>query len=263
MTDTVDTAAATADLHLLTGAYATDALDEPERGRFERHLAGCESCAEEVAEFAETLSRLGAAEAVAVPPELKRRVLAELVTVRQLAPEAHEDADSPVPTDRVPRRRGRAARQWPKLALAACLALAAGLGGLAVQQHDQAQQARARAARLEAQQAGFSALLTAPDARTATGTVRGGAVGTVVWSSARGQAGFLASGLPALGADRTYQLWFNDAGTMRPAGLLPGSGGSLLLQGPLDGAVGVGMTVEPAGGSAHPTSAPIMLLAFA
>ena len=85
----------------------------------------------------------------------------------------------------------------------------------------------------------------------------------MVYSQSRGQAGFLASNLPSLPTDKTYQLWYNDHGTMRPAGLLPSSNGSLLLGGRIDGAAGIGVTVEPAGGSRTPTSAPLMLLSFA
>ncbi|MFY9926417.1 MAG: zf-HC2 domain-containing protein, partial [Streptosporangiaceae bacterium] len=36
-------------IHALAGAFAMDALSAPERARFERHLTGCEECAEEVA----------------------------------------------------------------------------------------------------------------------------------------------------------------------------------------------------------------------
>ncbi|MEU9045276.1 MULTISPECIES: hypothetical protein [unclassified Kitasatospora] len=36
----------------------------------------------------------------------------------------------------------------------------------------------------------------------------------------------------------------------------------LLLTGPLNGASGIGVTAEPTGGSAHPTTAPVMLLSF-
>ncbi|MGA5823322.1 anti-sigma factor [Kitasatospora sp. NPDC094028] len=244
----------TADLHALTGAYAAHALDPEESAAFERHLADCPACAQEVAEFTATLARLGAAQAVAPPPAMKTRVMAALPTLRQEAPRT-----APAPG----RRRGRLARNWPKLALAACLALAAGAGGVAVQQHQQAGQARARAAALQQQRDRLAALVTAPDARTATGAAAGGGgVGTVVWSHGRGEAGFLASGLPVPAAGSTYELWFDDSGTMRPAGLLPGGDGVLLLTGPLDGATGVGVTVEPAGGSAHPTSAPILLLSF-
>ncbi|WP_406193998.1 anti-sigma factor [Kitasatospora sp. NBC_01560] len=243
------------DLHTLTGAYAAHALPAPEREAFERHLAQCPACAREVDEFTATLARLGAAEVVTPPAALKARVMAEIGSVRQLPP------DSAAPAGR-PGRGGTVRRQWPRFALAASVVIAAALGGVAVQQHDQAEQARAETARLAQQQASFGALLTAPDARTATATA-GSGVGTVVWSESKGQAGFLAAGMPPLPTGKAYELWFNDHGTMRPAGLLPKSDGSLLLDGPLDGAVGIGLTVEPAGGSPHPTGAPVMLLSFA
>ncbi|MFI2612947.1 anti-sigma factor domain-containing protein [Kitasatospora sp. NPDC018619] len=241
-----------ADLHTLSGAYAAHALDPDESADFEQHLAGCPACAQEVTEFAATLARLGGAEAVLPPPALKARVLAALPAVRQDAPHT-----APAPG----RRGGRLAKGRARLALAACLALAAGAGGVAVQQHRQAEQARARAAALQQQQDHLTGLLTAPDARTATAPASGGrGAGTVVWSHSRGQAAFLASGMPAPAPGTTYELWFSDAGTMRPAGLLPTGDGSLLLTGALDGANGIGVTVEPAGGSAHPTTAPVVLL---
>ncbi|MGV9263800.1 anti-sigma factor [Kitasatospora sp. NPDC003701] len=239
------------DLHTLTGAYATHALPEAERAEFERHLAQCPACAQEVAEFEATVARLGTAESREPAPALKARVMAGLGEIRQLPPPT-------TPADR-PRRRSRLARRWPGLALAACLALATALGALAVQQHDRASRAQARANLLHAQQAAVTGLLTAPDARTSS-TAVGSAVATVVWSADRGRAAFLATGLPALPEGRTYELWFDDAGTMRPAGLLPASDGQLLLTGAIDGAVGVGVTEEPAGGSARPTGQPLMLL---
>ncbi|WP_422664489.1 zf-HC2 domain-containing protein [Streptomyces mirabilis] len=52
-----------ADLHTLTGAYALPALDEEERGRFDRHAADCESCRREVRELAAAAARLGLAAA--------------------------------------------------------------------------------------------------------------------------------------------------------------------------------------------------------
>ncbi|MEU8925484.1 anti-sigma factor [Kitasatospora sp. NPDC048545] len=247
------------DPHTLTGAYAAHALDPDENAEFERHLAGCPSCAQEVAEFAATLAKLGTAQSEVPPQTLKANVMAALPTIRQEAPHT-----TPAP-GQGPSRPGRRAPRWTKLALAACLALAASAGGIAVQQHHRADQARARAAALQVQQDRVTDLLTAPDARTTTGSTSGGAaggVGTAVWSHSRGQAAFLASGLPAPAAGTTYQLWFNDSGTMRPAGLLPGGNGARLLSGPLDGAVGIGVTVEPAGGSPHPTSAPVLLLPF-
>ncbi|MEV4556211.1 anti-sigma factor [Kitasatospora sp. NPDC049285] len=245
-----------ADVHTLTGAYAAHALDPAECAEFEHHLEHCPACAQEVAEFTATLARLGSASAVPVPAEFKQRVMSALDTVRQEAPRT---AQLPAGT-----RRGRLRRTWPRFALAACLALAVGAGGLAVQQHREADRARARATAMQRQQDRIADLLTAPDARTTSGAVAGGTgVATVVWSPSEGVAGFLASGMPPLAPGTTYQLWFDDRGTMRPAGLMPTASGALLLSGPLDGASGVGVTVEPAGGSPHPTGAPVVLLSFA
>ncbi|MEV7603238.1 anti-sigma factor [Kitasatospora sp. NPDC089797] len=243
------------DPHTLTGAYAAHALDPEESAAFELHLADCPACAQEVAGFAATLARLGSAGAVVPPEALKVRVMAALPGVRQEAPRTAAGPGSARP--------GRRAGAWTKFALAACLAVATGAGALAVQQHGQAERARDRAAAVQQESDRLTALLTAPDARTVTGSATGGSgVGTVVWSQERGRAAFLASGMPVPAAGTTYELWFDDAGTMRPAGLLPSGEGALLLSGPLRGAKGVGVTVEPAGGSAKPSGAPVMLLAF-
>ena len=49
------------ELHTLAGAYALDAVPEADRARFERHLAGCDACAQEIAGLRETTARLGVA----------------------------------------------------------------------------------------------------------------------------------------------------------------------------------------------------------
>ena len=36
------------DLHLMAGPYALNSLDEVERQRFERHLASCDTCRDDV-----------------------------------------------------------------------------------------------------------------------------------------------------------------------------------------------------------------------
>ena len=47
------------DLHVLTGSYALDALPDPERAEFERHLQHCPSCDAEVRGLRETAARMG------------------------------------------------------------------------------------------------------------------------------------------------------------------------------------------------------------
>ena len=74
------------ELHLLTGAYALDALDPAERAAFEEHLATCESCQAEVKELRATAGLLGAAAAETPPPSLKERVMAEVDRTRQDPP---------------------------------------------------------------------------------------------------------------------------------------------------------------------------------
>ncbi|MFJ1706282.1 anti-sigma factor domain-containing protein [Kitasatospora sp. NPDC088346] len=247
------------DQHALSGAYAAHALEGPEREAFETHLRHCESCADEVADFAATLARLAAAEATAAPPAMEERTMAAIHTVRQLPAADPPAAAAPAPP-RTRRLPGTTTRRWAAVGLAASLALTAVVGAIAVDQHDQADRAQAQTEQLRGEQARFAALLTAPDARTRTATAAGGSGnGTVVWSESRNEAGFLATGLPPLGAGSAYQLWYDDSGTARPAGLLHGSDGALLLDGPIDGAGGIGVTVEPATGSARPTSTPVLL----
>jgi anti-sigma-K factor RskA len=74
------------DLHILSGAYALDALSEDEQAEFEAHLAECEACREEVAEMQATLGDVGAAFEQAPPTGLKDRVLAQIDQTPQDVP---------------------------------------------------------------------------------------------------------------------------------------------------------------------------------
>ncbi|THA67564.1 anti-sigma factor [Streptomyces sp. A0958] len=246
-----------AGLHTLTGAYALHALPDAERRDFERHLGACEACSVEVRELSETATRLGLAVAAPAPRELRERVLREITTVRQEPPAVGR-------RDRSRPRRGPAAG-WPRFALAASLAAAAGFGGVAVWQHQEARDARQEADAARQQGAQVAQVLAAPDARSSAGTLKNGAKGTVVVSRSQDRAVFMASGLAKAPSGKVYQLWFADGGTMRPAGLLQASGASpttyaAVLDGQVDGATGLGITVEPAGGSTQPTSAPLALM---
>ncbi|MER5963374.1 anti-sigma factor [Streptomyces sp. NPDC002057] len=244
------------DPHMLTGAYVLDALDPEERGAVRLHLAGCASCALEVEEFSETVARLGLAVAMTPTATLRAGVMERIATVRQEPP----PTTSPV---RTPRGR-RGLRRWSHWALAACLAGAVGLGGVAAWQYERAGDARQETDRARAANDAVAVVLAAPDARVATSRLDGGAVGTVVVSASLDRAVFAASGMAPPPAGKVYQLWYDDHGTMRPAGLMdPGATAeATLLQGPVDGASGMGVTVEPAGGSPQPTSDPVAVLAF-
>ncbi|MFC8827882.1 anti-sigma factor domain-containing protein [Streptomyces sp. NPDC057137] len=244
----------TAELHTLTGAYALHALAPDERAEFERHLEVCPACAQEVRELAATTTRLGLAVAVTPPPELKRQVLRRIATERQEPPKVTRES------------RGTAAkgRALSRFALAACLAAAAGFGGVAVWQHQEAQDARAQASASQQRSEALAAVLAAPDAKIRTGGLTDGATGTVVVSRAQDKAAFIASGMAKPPSGKVYQLWFNDDGTMRDAGLMDPSAtsDSVLMAGSVGAASGMGITVEPAGGSPQPTSDPVALMNF-
>ncbi|MET8677386.1 anti-sigma factor [Streptomyces sp. NPDC004647] len=245
------------DLHTMTGAYALHALPDGERAEFERHLSGCAPCAQEVRELTATAERLGLAVSLVPPPEMKERVLRRAATVRQEPPMIARHS-----------RRGaagvRRGRFLSRFALAACMAAAAGLGGATVWQYQAAQDARHEAGRAEQRAEALARVLAAPDAKATTGKLTGGATGTVVVSHNEDKAAFLASGLPPLHGGKVYQLWFDDGGTMRSAGLMDrkAATGSALLEGSVGHAAGVGITVEPAGGSEQPTTEPLALMQF-
>ena len=64
------------DPHDLLAAYALDALDDDERERFERHLADCEECSEQLALLREPVAALAyAAEGPVPPKELRDRII--------------------------------------------------------------------------------------------------------------------------------------------------------------------------------------------
>ncbi|NEE53347.1 anti-sigma factor, partial [Streptomyces sp. SID8455] len=107
-------------------------------------------------------------------------------------------------------------------------------------------------------------VLAAPDARSQSARLDSGSRATVVVSASLDEAVLLAAGLPAPPAGKVYQLWFDDGGTMRSAGVMPPSRGdgveAVRLEGGVGEASGVGITVEPPGGSRRPSSDPIGLL---
>jgi len=250
------------DEHTLAGAYAMDAISAPDRDRFERHLAGCEECAREVASLREATAVLGSAAAEPLPAGLKERVMAAAAVTRQQPP-----ADEAI-TKPHARSAGAAVGTWLRsLAWPGRLALAAGAAGAAAvlavavvfgvtngsiqQQLDQVQ--------ASSQQ--IAVVLTARDAVMTTGPVVGGGTATIVMSHSRHALVFTAQGLHALPASRGYELWLIGPAGTRPVGMLTagshGMTGPVIASGLRQGDH-LALTAEPAGGSPQP-SAPMML----
>ena len=250
--------------HILTGAYAMHALTGADAARFERHLARCPACAAEVSEFAEATARLAAAAAAPPPAALKLRALAAAAGARQLPPAtARTMASRPARPVAWPARAASLLRRpW-----AARLALAAAAAAVALAAVSGVT-ARTAQHQLAAGQAGsrqVAAVLTAPDATMIDARVSTGGTVTVVMSRLDRALVFVAAGLRPLPSSRCYQLWLLRPGTEQPAAMLPDPQhdrtGPLTVTG-LAPASLLGLTIEPAGGSRHPTTAMILVLAL-
>ncbi|MFI6875638.1 anti-sigma factor [Streptomyces sp. NPDC050400] len=157
--------------------------------------------------------------------------------------------------------RRRLLSRW---ALAACVAAVAALGGTATWQHQQVTEAREQARQAEQTSERIAAVLAASDARTSTAKLADGATGAVVVSASQDKAVLVVSGMDRPPQGKVFQMWFDDDGTMRAAGLMDAGrrDQAVLLSGGVDGASGMGITLEPTGGSVHPTSTPVALVSF-
>ncbi|MEV8371812.1 anti-sigma factor [Kribbella sp. NPDC056861] len=232
----------TPEVHALTGPYVLNALPEDERIGFEEHLADCQSCSAEVAELREAANKLGTAVATEPPPALKSRVLAEIMTTRQLHPlvKPDEPIAEPIPI----RRKGYTRRSI--FSLAAAGLLVAGAGGIAIDQYRDNSQAHQQNDQL-------AGLLAESDAQTVRGNLKNGGQATVVMSPAKDRAIVLLHDMPKLPDDKTYQLWLMDKGqTMHSVGLAGGDTAKL-IQGGIYNKIAFGLTVENKPGATQPT----------
>jgi anti-sigma factor RsiW len=235
------------DLHVLTGSYALDAVSDVEREEFERHLQHCPTCQAEVRGLRETAARLALACAMTPPARMERRVLAAAYQTRQLPPLSADRSRRALPRRHAVLRRALP-RRLAVLAAAASVAAAVALGITQLSAQHQLDQARATA---------IARVVTAPDAHVETARTSAGGSVTVVTSVALREAVVSASGMAPLPSSRVYQVWVMSPSGARSAGLMHGS--SLLASAVRPGDR-IGITVEPAGGTARPTTTPVAVL---
>jgi anti-sigma-K factor RskA len=241
------------EIHLLTGAYAVDALTGAELDEFEKHLQRCAACTEEVRGLRETAARLGMTSAIEPPPEMRRQVLAAASRTRQLPPSGGR-----LIVRDTPRRVTRLRRSLPRsVALVALAAVIVVLAVLQVNTRHQLQQTQQGSRAV-------AAVLAAPDARIETSTTTVGGTVTAVISPRDREAVITTADMPTPTDAKVYQLWVISASGARSAGLLPGSSTGVtspVLAADVQAGDRLGITVEPAGGTTQPTSTPIVLLA--
>ena len=234
------------DIHALSGAYAVDALDDIERAGFERHLAGCADCRAEVASLQEAGALLAEDAATDPPAALRDHVLAGIKTVRPLPPEV-----APVVPAVTRRHRFRSG-----LVAAAAAVVLIGAGTVVWQEpwQDETTQGPTVA----------DQVIGASDARSTSLDFPGGAKATVTHSDSMGKAVLVTEKMPPPPKGMVYQLWLDQPSSgMVSAGVMPvKEDQTVMLEGDAATAEAAGITIEPEGGSEHPTSKPIALFDF-
>jgi anti-sigma-K factor RskA len=269
----------------LLPAESLGALDEEERRELAAHLEqGCAECEAELRRLAGAVEELAFAaaelpeELAAGAPEIldgiKRRVLPQVAA----EPRPADAAAAPLRF-----RRGGGAR-WVWLAAAAALTLVAAwalvrqaaLGSEIERLHAERGQLLAHARSLEQRVARAEsesrrlartlAIVAAPGVQSVRLAAMGSAhaTGRAYVDTAERQAVFYAFGLPALGSDKTYQLWYiDDEDNKTSAGIFDVDAhgkASVVLDRPLpvERIQAWAVTIEPRGGRPQPTG-PLVL----
>jgi anti-sigma-K factor RskA len=106
-------------------------------------------------------------------------------------------------------------------------------------------------------------VLSAPRVQVLSQVSTKGGTAIVVLAAERHELAVVTTGLPALPPGKVYQLWLIGKTKIVSAGLLPtaksGQTPAVLATGLVKGDT-LGLTVEPAPGSAQPTTKPIVAL---
>ena len=246
------------ELRTLAAAYALDALDAEEARAFESLLASSPELQREVAEYREVSALL----ALEAPSE----------TVSPPGWDRVEDRIVPVDRGVLPFRKGARGRQLRAvLTWAAAAAAVLTVGGLGLRVRDLSRQLnRARdsavqaSTQLAASEEILNEILGAQTVFTLTSTVAPEPAIRVYWNRETNVWVLHAANLTPAEAGRVYQLWFIRDGEPVPSITFnsePDGQALVSLAAPLEieGLTAAAVTEEPAGGSAQPTTAPILV----
>jgi anti-sigma-K factor RskA len=211
----------------LLALHALDALEESDRPELTVHLSSCTECRAELDELRDTSALLAyAATEIDPPVELRSRIL-ESVRLQNSSARATEVESRPaplsgsnvIPLDSQPRRQWSAVQRFGAIAAAvAFIALAASLFVL----WNRNAALKGEIARLSQQaliQQQALAMLTKPDAtrlELAGTPMAQQAHAMLAYDRKTGHAMLMVEGLPAIPADKAYQLWFIANGRPMP-----------------------------------------------
>jgi hypothetical protein len=253
-------------IHLNAGARALDALDAQDAAVFDEHLAGCESCRTELAEFEATAASLGAAVSQVPPAVIRERVLRAISVSPQLPPVTLRAVPemAPAPTSEktpgtaaAPAAGGRRPRPWLRrpvtMLAAAAVILAIAVGAVLLA-------ARPAPKAVDASAAMAECVSSAPDAHMMMPSV--GTAGDVMMAPSCHAAVVRVDGLPTLPGGQTYQLWVMAPNGARSVGMLgpDPSPTQPMVTAVKAGDTDIRVSVEPATGSAAPTSGPVWMV---
>jgi anti-sigma factor RsiW len=220
------------------GAYLLGALTDLERQAFERHVAGCGECRDELERLrpaADALPR--SVEQVEPPPGLKTSLM-EVVES-----EARERAGKPAPRKRAARRiRLPSLAGFRPVLVAAALALGL-VAGFGVAQLGGDDDARTVAATVDQGRL--------PDA---SGSLR-------IQGDGEDGAILRVHGMPPPGGDRVYQAWVQRDGTVVPQPTFEvraDGGGAVAVPDDLSDAEAILVTREARGGARAPSEQPLI-----
>lgn len=223
-------------------AYLLSSLERDETEALERHLIDCERCRDELRWLQPAIDMIGESVPQLEPPAgIRARLMAE---VRSDVAEGEtsvgwEARQSPAPPRRSPGWRGFFWR--PAAALTAAALIVAVVAGYALRGGG-----------------------GGPGTTTTQTVAQGGAIHATLERS--GDSGTLElTGLKQVRMGHVYQAWVQRGSRIMPSSLFEARGNgtaSTAIPHQLDGARAVMVTVEPRGGSMHPSSSPIVSIAM-
>jgi anti-sigma-K factor RskA len=231
-------------------AYALGSLDPEEAALLDAHLTTCESCRAELAEYQNVGSGLMAALPPRPPAARVRRALQ-----KRLAGEA---------------RRTRPQFNWAlgQLAVAGLLLALVGLNLLTVYQVYRLQREQAELLGQHTSEQTAIAMLAYPSTKTLTFN-ENGVSGSLLVDKQRNLVAVFAWNLATPPSGKTYQMWLIDpqgdrtsGGLISPEADYPFVMAVVQSPQPLTNFVGLGITVEPAGGSVKPTGPRVLRVDF-
>ena len=231
-------------------AYALGALDPQETAALETHLQTCESCRAELAGYQQISTGLLAALPVRPPRSALRRSLQQRLA-----------AQSP---------RGHPRFSWSlgQLVFAGLLAALIGLNLLTISQVVSLRREQAELLDQKTSVQTALAMLAYPTTKSVA-FEQNGVSGSLLVDKQRNLVAVFAWNLAVLPAGKTYQMWLIDpqgdrtsGGFIKPEADYPFVMAVINSPKPLTDFTGLGITVEPSGGSPKPTGPRVMHVDF-